>query len=56
MQHDSQYPSSSEDARSIQRSSTTIGALAAWVLIGLLGILVASGLIALIVMLWRVIL
>ena len=54
MQHDSQYPASPE--KSVARASSAFGTFAAWILLGLLGILVASGLIALIVVLWRVIL
>ena len=37
-------------------ASKTFGAVIAWVLIGLVGVLIASGLLALIVTLWRVIL
>lgn len=50
MQHDNQYPASPA------RAGTMFGALVAWALIGLVGVLIGSGLIALIVMLWRVIL
>lgn len=50
MQHDNQYPASRP------RTGTMFGALVAWALIGLVGVLIASGLIALIVSLWRVIL
>lgn len=58
MQHDSQYPASPDrqEQHPVARSSKMFGTLVAWVLIGLAGTVVASGLIALIVMLWRVIL
>lgn len=57
MQHDSQYPSPRyQDRRSVADASKVFGTLVAWALIGLIGVLIASGLIALIVMLWRVIL
>lgn len=50
MQHDSQYPASPA------RAGTMFGALIAWALLGLVGVLIASGLLALIAVLWRVIL
>lgn len=57
MQHDSQYPSSrQQERRTVADASKVFGTLVAWALIGLVGVLVGSGLIALIVMLWRVIL
>lgn len=56
MQHDSQHPASPEPQYPVARASTAFGTLVAWALIGLVGVLIGSGLIALIVMLWRVIL
>lgn len=58
MQHDSQYPASRDqrEDQSVFNASKAFGMLVAWALIGLVGVLVASGLLALIVMLWRVIL
>lgn len=54
MQHDSKYPSPS--AHPVSRASSAAGVLVAWVLIGLVGVLAASGILAGIVALWRVIL
>lgn len=54
MQHDNQYPASPNPP--VARAGKVLGALAAWALLGLVGVLVASGLLALIVALWRVIL
>lgn len=60
MQHDSKYPPTNDPApkpdHPVAKASGAFGTLLAWALIGLVGVLVASGLLALIVMLWRVIL
>lgn len=59
MQHDSKYPPNRpgpEPQHPVAKASGTIGTLLAWALIGLVGVLIASGLLALIVTLWRVIL
>lgn len=56
MQHDSKYPSPRQQQSPVVAASQTVGVLVAWVLIGLLGVLVASGILAGIVALWRVIL
>ena len=45
-----------EPTRPVVKASGTLGTLLAWVLLGLVGVLIASGLLALIVTLWRVIL
>lgn len=57
MQHDSQYPSShQQEQHPVAKVSGAFGSVVAWILIGLVGVLVASAILALIVMLWRVIL
>lgn len=60
MQHDQQYPPhrTTKDTPDtpVARASKQAGAVIAWLLIGLLGALLASGILAGIVALWRVIL
>lgn len=67
MQHDSKYPPRAHrdqdetspeptPAPAVQRVAGAIGSLLGWALIGLVGVLIASGLIVGIVALWRVIL
>lgn len=57
MQNDSQYPSSTQPPiPTASRVGQAAGMLVVWTLVGLLGVLIASGLIALIAVLWRVIL
>lgn len=66
MQHDNTYDDHARNradhagdtapAREPAASAKTFGMILAWVLIGLAGFAIASGLLALIVTLWRVIL
>lgn len=56
MQHDSKYPSLRQQKSPVTTASQTVGVVVAWVLISLVGALVASGILAGIVALWRVIL
>lgn len=55
MQHDQQYPRTTTD-KPIVKAGNTFGFVLAWALIALVGVVIASGLLALIVALWRVIL
>lgn len=54
MQHDRKYPRL--EKTTVQKASFTWGAALAWLLIGMVAAVIASGLLALIVALWRVIL